>query len=74
MKKFVNLYELFGNIFNRHFKSYYYNEDIANMFQYNNSLFFKNFIWIIKNYRIPSNNPHRTVKLPLLRGGEVIRR
>ena len=43
MKKFVNLYELFGNIFNRHFKSYYYNEDIANMFQYDNSLFFKNF-------------------------------
>ena len=44
VKKFADLLELFANTFNAHFKSYYYNEEITNMFQYNKLfLFLKNF-------------------------------
>ena len=44
IKKFAGLLELFANTFNNQFKSYYYNEEITNMFQFNKLfLFLKNF-------------------------------
>ena len=44
VKKFADLLELFANTFNSNFKTYYYNEEITNMFQYNKLfLFLKNF-------------------------------
>ena len=44
VRKFADLLELFANTFNAHFKTYYYNEEITNMFQYNKLfLFLKNF-------------------------------
>jgi hypothetical protein len=44
VRKFADLLELFANTFNAQFKSYYYVEEITNMFQYNKLfLFLKNF-------------------------------
>ena len=44
VRKFADLLELFANTFNANFKSYYYNEEITKMFQYNKLfLFLKNF-------------------------------
>ena len=44
VKKFADLLELFANTFNAQFKSYYYNEEITKMFQYNKLfLFLQNF-------------------------------
>ena len=44
IRKFTDLLELFANTFNSQFKTYYYSEEITNMFQYSKLfLFLKNF-------------------------------